>query len=326
MQEITFVRHAESTYNVEQRWQGQGDAPLSPTGRAQARRFAARLASRAFDCIVSSDLSRAADTAGALGRPVQQHADWREINLGRWEGLTPEEVAARYPGELIALQHGHDVRIGGGESWADVEVRARRALDALRRSLPADGRALVVTHGGVIVTLVSSLLGVIARRPRVLGRAINTSLTTLRFDGDAVEVAVYNDASHLVPVAPWVAQSEAPLGVVTLFAGACVPDAALVDPFAGLAACYATPDAGVDAPRAGDAADLAALIEALRLRHPGARVGLHASPAEVAAFALAETAAAGAGRLGSPRPGGWCHVVASPEVRTFADWNVGGRA
>ena len=93
--QLTLVRHGQSTSNKSGRWQGQGDCPLSDLGRAQARALASRLHDQVFDRIVASDLARAADTARALARAVATDPAWREIDLGRWEGLTRQEVASR---------------------------------------------------------------------------------------------------------------------------------------------------------------------------------------------------------------------------------------
>ncbi len=303
--EITFVRHAESTYNVAGRWQGQGDAPLSERGRSQAAALGRRLAGEVFDLVVASDLTRAADTARALGRPVERDRAWRELDVGAWEGLTREEVDRRFTDQVAALQRGEPVRVGGGESWAELRVRALAALERLRAR--AEGqRVLVVSHGGLVLTLTAALLGLDGRRPLPLGHLDNTAITRLRFDGDDVEVRVYNDATHLAPIGEWTSRHLAGgATVVSLICGAAAEDPG------PLAAVYPLGD---DEP--------AARLRALADRHPGAHVGLVADGDRIAATAAGLLGRPGGARLGCPDGGCVAPVVVSRAGAALAAWNV----
>lgn len=195
MTEITFVRHAETDANAGHVWQGQGDAGLSTSGRRQAADLGRRLAGSQFDVVVASDLGRALETAAAAGLDPLPDPAWREVDIGRWEGLTREEVVDAYPGELAALGRGEDVSLGGGETWRGF---GRRIGDALRALV--DGhegrRILVLTHGGVIHSVVAGILGLRDRgRPRPIDRIENTAMTVVDVDGDH-RVTVFNDAAH----------------------------------------------------------------------------------------------------------------------------------
>ena len=202
--EITLVRHAESESNVTGHWQGQGDSPLSDDGRGQARALARRLAGAHFDRVICSDLSRTCDTAAALGLPMEKSTAWREVDVGRWEGLTRAEVAERFPEEVKQLMAGAlDVRIGGAESWLDLYERADAALEELRSKMSPGERALVITHGGVIHGLLSGLLGLREMRPRPIGRVSNTGVSTVRLHRDTAELVRFNDIGHLGPVSHW---------------------------------------------------------------------------------------------------------------------------
>ena len=96
-------RHGQTVWNAERRFQGQSDIPLDEVGQAQAGRAARLLAALRPDLIVSSDLSRAAQTAAPLSRltglEVTLDKDLRERSGGRWEGLTDTEIRTRYPVE-----------------------------------------------------------------------------------------------------------------------------------------------------------------------------------------------------------------------------------
>lgn len=198
--EITFVRHAQSIWNAEDRWQGQTDVPLSEAGRSEARQVSMRLVGERFDRVVSSDLSRALDTAQAIvfEREIELSPGLREMHLGAWCGLPHAEVAARFPDELLALQRGDATRIGGdGESLPEFSTRVHQALASIVRSSGPSDRVLVVTHGGVIRAVMYELLGVHGRERPLIGCG-NTGITdlTVRDDG-SLAVRTYNDQRHL---------------------------------------------------------------------------------------------------------------------------------
>jgi probable phosphoglycerate mutase len=195
--EVCLVRHAQSVSNASGVWQGQGDSPLSDIGRKQVDALRRALRSERYDVLLSSDLSRAADTAKAAGVEVEHDQAWREIDVGHWEGLTMDQVVERFPEQIAALRARRAFAIGGGESWPEVFRRADESLAALRRRMPEGGRAIVFTHGGIIAALLSGLLGVRDRFPWPLGRMRNTGRTTLRFSDDRVELVAHNDDTHM---------------------------------------------------------------------------------------------------------------------------------
>jgi probable phosphoglycerate mutase len=195
--EVCLVRHAQSVSNASGVWQGQGDSPLSEVGRRQVDALRRALHRERYDLVLSSDLSRAAETANAAGANVELDAAWREIDVGDWEGLTAEEVAQRFPEQIEALKARRTFAIGGGESWPEVFERADQALAALRGRMPSGARVIVFTHGGIIAALLAGLLGVRDRFPWPLGRMRNTGRTTLRFSAEGVELVSHNDDSHV---------------------------------------------------------------------------------------------------------------------------------
>jgi probable phosphoglycerate mutase len=152
-----LIRHAESTWNVEGRWQGQADPPLSPRGREQAEQLALQLADQDVALLVTSDLGRALETARAIARQVglepRQDARLRELEAGSWSGLTHAEIEARDAVALARFASGAvEARAGGGESRRDAAARAGQVLRELAGE--AGGRPVaVVTHGGVVTSL-----------------------------------------------------------------------------------------------------------------------------------------------------------------------------
>lgn len=193
---LTLIRHGESTFNADKRWQGHHDVPLSPRGEAQARALGRRLGGERFDRRVSSDLRRAAQTArAALGAEVEREPRLREVDVGRWAGLAHAEVAERFAEELRALRAGEPVRIGGGESMPEFETRIDALVDEWREH--ERGRALVaVSHGGVIRAIALRILDR-RRAPSPLLGARNTSVTVVDTAGGRPRLRAYNDVGHL---------------------------------------------------------------------------------------------------------------------------------
>jgi probable phosphoglycerate mutase len=154
---LLLIRHGESTWNAEGRWQGQSDPPLSERGRIQARVLALALAEEPIAQVVSSDLARARETATILAEhlalEVEIESRLRELDVGAWSGLGHPEIGRRFGEDLARFRSGDDsVRPGGGESRSEVRVRARHALADLEER-HAGSQVAVVTHGGLIWSL-----------------------------------------------------------------------------------------------------------------------------------------------------------------------------
>lgn len=161
---IIVLRHGQTTYNAAGIWQGQLDAPLSELGREQARDAAAALMGQGIDAIYASDLSRAADTARALGAacrlPPVFDARLREINVGEWSGMTTAEVTAQFPAEQTAINDGADLKRGRtGESVADVARRLASFENDVIDPLQDGATVALVTHGVTGRTFCAQLAG-----------------------------------------------------------------------------------------------------------------------------------------------------------------------
>lgn len=159
---VLFWRHGQTDYNVEGRFQGQSDVPLNDTGRRQAEEAARSLSALGPELIVTSDLSRAAETAEALARlvgldPVRDER-LREAAFGRWEGSTRAEVADTWPEELARWASGADVAPPGGESRSESGMRVAAAVTDIIGSTDAATIA-IVAHGAVLRGAAEILLG-----------------------------------------------------------------------------------------------------------------------------------------------------------------------
>lgn len=158
MTSLWLVRHGQTDWNLEGRYQGHADIPLNAEGLRQARQLAEKLSGEAFAAIYCSDLQRARVTAeiaaARLGLSVIPLAKLREINQGEWQGRYLAEVKAEFgEPDPVAGEQILNERAPGGESVAEVAVRMKQAADEIATAYPS-GKVLVVTHGLALATLV----------------------------------------------------------------------------------------------------------------------------------------------------------------------------
>jgi broad specificity phosphatase PhoE len=161
MARLLLLRHGQSEWNAQGRWQGQADPPLTEHGEDQARAAAQWLAATGFTAVVSSDMRRAHRTASliaeALGLPLlPDEPGLRERDVGEWSGCTTDELHNRWPGQLEAWRAGRLERPPGGESNEALTGRVMEVIERLAARPPSEV-LLVVTHGGVIHTVGAAL-------------------------------------------------------------------------------------------------------------------------------------------------------------------------
>lgn len=160
---VVLLRHGRTEWNATGRFQGQLDSHLDVMGKAQAAAAAVAVAPMQPDAIVSSDLSRTADTAAIvaaeIGLEVVHDPRLREINLGAWQGLTRAEARERFPEEYAGWQAGEDRRRGDGETYAEVGARASECVIEWLDRLGAGATLVAVTHGGTARATIGSMLG-----------------------------------------------------------------------------------------------------------------------------------------------------------------------
>jgi broad specificity phosphatase PhoE len=147
--EVFLARHGQTQWNLQRRRQGRLDSPLTDAGVEQAHRHAAVLRGRGIDGIFASPLGRAVATARIISDVLEVKVDvideLAELDHGGFSGLVDEQIDARYPGERQRrAADKYRWRFPGGESYADADVRAARALDQVGRS--PSTRPLIVSH------------------------------------------------------------------------------------------------------------------------------------------------------------------------------------
>jgi broad specificity phosphatase PhoE len=158
---ILLARHGESDWNVELRWQGHADRPLTRRGRAQADALADRLETYPLAAIYSSDLRRALDTARTVadrhGIDVVTRGDLREVDVGSWSGRTRAELESRFPEQIARWENGAK-GWDDGESYEQMAARIIRAVGEIAAEHPGD-HVLVVSHGGSVRAVHAHALG-----------------------------------------------------------------------------------------------------------------------------------------------------------------------
>ncbi len=198
MTRLILVRHGETVWNVELRFQGQRDTALNARGRRQARQVAERLRDEPIRAIYSSDLSRAVDTAQAIaeihGLPVFTDAALRERHFGEWEGLNREEVITRWA-EAWEQWRRAECAPPGGEAIEEVIARVKAKIAEIV-SAHRDETVVIVGHGGSVKAAVLCALNKPLTDWRTF-RIDNASISILQFHPDRVEVAQLNDTQHL---------------------------------------------------------------------------------------------------------------------------------
>jgi alpha-ribazole phosphatase len=198
--QLLLTRHGETDWNAARRYQGQSDTPLNQTGIWQAEQIAKRLSKETIHAICASDLSRAAVTAQIIAGFHQlgtlPDPRWRELSFGKWEGLNHEEIEAGWRDE-VTKWYADPLHCSppDGERISQLAERVRSALNDLRAQYK-DETVLVVSHGGVIQTLLCLLLGVDLKRYWQF-HVQPASLTIVQlYDGNAI-LELFNDKSHL---------------------------------------------------------------------------------------------------------------------------------
>ena len=157
-----MVRHGETDWNRDNRFQGHADLPLNAAGRAQAHELAGELTAESFGALYSSPLLRAHETAGILGDHLAlavrvSHA-LKEVDLGSWSGLTRSEVEARFPeGYRRWLEYNHGWE--DGETYDELGSRVVDGVLAIAEMHPQE-RVVAITHGGPIRSALAAAKGV----------------------------------------------------------------------------------------------------------------------------------------------------------------------
>lgn len=200
MTRLIIVRHGQTLWNLERKYQGHSDIALTEKGLNQAKAVAERLAEEKIDAVYASDLSRAFKTAECIAAKheltVQVEPQLREIKFGDWEGLTYEEISARWPGMLGKLWTTPDeLEIPGGESFHQLKERAYAAVQKIVTAHP-EQTVVIVAHGGTIGTILCAMLDIHLNHVWSI-RQDNTAVNIIDYYDGRPTIALLNCIRHL---------------------------------------------------------------------------------------------------------------------------------
>ncbi len=203
--QLILIRHAETVANVQQRWVGWNDTPLTRRGEAQAKAVARRLAAEVTDAVAlyTSPLPRARRTAEMIGQALGLYPvpvdGLREINFGEMDGVTLEEMKTHHPDLYERWRDRADGEFAwpGGERRSDFFRRVIAACDDIL-SRHQQGTVLIVAHSGTLRAMLARLL------PEQMSRwweyeLTHCALTRIRMENGRASLLALNDTTHLSP-------------------------------------------------------------------------------------------------------------------------------
>lgn len=200
MLHLMLVRHGETEWNAQRRYQGQSDVPLSDLGRRQAERVAGRLSGHEIDAAYTSDLKRALETAQIIaekcGLEVISEPRLRELKFGVLEGLTFDEAQEQHPEMIDAWLDDFNRPPEGAETIELFNARVISLLDDLKQNHD-EQVVLLVGHGGSLSEILRVVLG-LSREKRWYVEMENASLSEVQIAGTYVSLKRLNDTCHLV--------------------------------------------------------------------------------------------------------------------------------
>ena len=204
MTKVILVRHGQTLWNLEMKYQGHCDVALTDKGIHQAELAAIRLAKEDISAVYASDLNRAFKTAECIAEKhnlsVTAIPELREINFGDWEGMTFEGISdpanSHWSEEMTKVfSHPGEAKIPGGETFHEVKARAMTALNQLVVKHP-NQTIVVVSHGGTIRTILCAILDINLNNVWKI-KQDNTAINMLEYCDDEVFVSLVNDVHHL---------------------------------------------------------------------------------------------------------------------------------
>jgi len=199
---IYLVRHGETEWNRVRRFQGRSNLPLNKKGKKQVKALALALKNKPLTAIYTSPLIRALETARLIkvfhpSIPIFEEKGLIEMDLGEFDGIKAQDWAEQYPDFRKAWnENPASVKMPGGESLKEVQVRAKHTLERITRIYPPDTTLLISSHNFVNLTILCDLLEIPLRRFREL-RQENAAFNLIRKKGDRLYAELVNERSHL---------------------------------------------------------------------------------------------------------------------------------
>ncbi|MCG8338895.1 MAG: histidine phosphatase family protein [Proteobacteria bacterium] len=202
MQESTLIviRHGETEWNIQGRWQGHNDSPLTNNGIDQAKAAAQAVKSFKTSALYSSDLGRTIQTAESIvaetGHTILTDARLRERHLGIFQGLTIQQMSESYPSDYEHFKSGDaEYKVPEGESIRQRYNRSIECINELASNHPGES-IIVVTHGGVLDGFFRYVTGLGLSAPRFY-KIWNCGLNIFAKGSNGWALHTFGDVSHL---------------------------------------------------------------------------------------------------------------------------------
>lgn len=202
--EIYFIRHGQTVWNTEKRFQGLSDSPLTELGIKQAKLLGEQLKNIKFDKFYSSSLKRANDTANYIKGDREQEVEifdaFREISMGDMEGKGHYEFKDIYPQQLHDFffdQVNYDPSAFNGESFLEVRERVKKGLEEFIELNKNYERVLVVSHGATLKVLLHYISGKDISTLSQEEIPKNTSYSIVKVENGKFEIIDFSNISHL---------------------------------------------------------------------------------------------------------------------------------
>lgn len=202
--EIYFVRHGQTVWNLEKRFQGLGDSPLTEKGIEQAKLLGKKLEKVKFDKFFSSPLKRAMDTAkyirGNREIEIETLDKFVEISMGQMEGIKQDDFKEKYPEQMDNFFNNpikYDPSAYGGENFFEVKKRVDEGLKELIKKYSNLDRILIVSHGATLKVLFNYISKNDFSTLKDEEIPKNTSYTIIKYNGNNFKIIDFSNISHL---------------------------------------------------------------------------------------------------------------------------------
>ena len=200
MTKLLLIRHGQTDWNKDGKFQGQSDVALSEEGVRQAEELARNFPVESVDAVYSSDLKRAYRTAELIARKfgceVQTKQTLRELNFGDWEGLSYAEIVNGWPDAMKNfLRHPDVLEVPHGETFQQLRERAMNTVQEIVAQHEGD-TVVLTAHGGILRTILTAVLHMPLQYLWSI-RQFNTAVNIVRYDDGNWTIELMNSIAHL---------------------------------------------------------------------------------------------------------------------------------
>lgn len=201
---IYFIRHGETIWNTLKIFQGSSNSPLTEKGREQAKKLGEKLKNTEFSNFYSSPLGRTIETSkliiGDRDIKIEFIDEFKEISVGRMEGVPREEFEREFPGQFHNFffnPKDYDPAPYGGESFPQLIERVERGLKKITENHKKNDVVVVITHGMTLKAIFKVIKNISFEELGEVAVPKNTSLSIVDYTDGKYSIELFSDISHL---------------------------------------------------------------------------------------------------------------------------------